>query len=214
MNDENPPQTQQPNTPGRAPHGHDSPADDAFDPNRKGATPEAGASDADSQLQAALLESAQAKDALLRALADVENMRKRSTTELANAHKYAVENFASNLLPVKDTLEMALADKASTTDQLRMGVDLTLKNLAAAFDKAKVVEVDPLNQKFDPLLHQAVSHVDSDQPANTVVQVFQKGYKLQDRVLRPAMVAVAKGAAGQFQQQSQQGQRPVESEGN
>ena len=216
MHDENPPQTQQPPTPGRASHGHESPSDDdSLNPNNPSATPgAAGASDLDTQLQSALLESAQTKDALLRALADVENMRKRSTTELANAHKYAVENFASNLLPVKDTLEMALADKASTSDQLRIGVDLTLKNLAAAFDKAKVVEVNPLNQKFDPLLHQAVSHVDSDQPANTVVQVFQKGYKLQDRVLRPAMVAVAKGPAEQSQQQSQQGERPVESEGN
>ena len=170
----------------------------------------AGAADPDAQLQEALAEAAQAKEALLRARADLENMRKRSTTELANAHKYAIEGFASNLLAVKDTLEMALADQTSTTEQLRMGVDLTLKNLAAAFEKAKVAEVNPVNQKFDPTLHQAVSQVESDQPANTVTQVFQKGYTLQDRVLRPAMVAVSKPRP----EQPAQRESPVESEGN
>lgn len=155
------------------------------------------AADLTAQLQAALAESLQTKDALLRALADSENMRKHAQTDIANAHKYAIEGFATNLLPVKDTLETALADNASTTEQIKMGVDLTLKNLAAAFDKARVVELNPLNQKFDPNRHQAVSQIESDQPPNTVVQVFQKGYLLQDRVLRPAMVAVArpKGAA-------------------
>jgi molecular chaperone GrpE len=173
------------------------------------ATVEQTATDLDAQLQAALAESSQIKDALLRALADSENMRRRAQTDLANAYKYAIEGFAANLLPVKDTLEMALADQASTIDQIKLGVDLTLKNLAAAFDKAKVIELNPLNQKFDPNRHQAVSQVESDQPANTVVQVFQKGYVLQDRVLRPAMVAVArpKGAA------APQGEQPVESQG-
>jgi molecular chaperone GrpE len=212
MHDENPPQSQQ--TPQRGP----TPADDATPPpgnsdDNGRLSPDEAGGDLNTQLDTVLGELAQTKDALLRALADVENMRKRSSTELASAHKYAVENFASNLLPVKDTLEMALADKTSTIEQLRMGVELTLKNLAAAFDKAKVKEINPQNQKFDPSLHQAVSHVDSDQPANTVVQVFQKGYVLQDRVLRPAMVAVAKGPS-QSQQQFQQGKNPVESQGN
>lgn len=164
-----------------------------------GAAPsdEQTAADLTAQLQAALAESLQIKDALLRALADSENMRKHAQTDIANAYKYAIEGFATNLLPVKDTLERALADNASTTEQIKLGVDLTLKNLAAAFDKAKVVELNPLNQKFDPNQHQAVSQVESDLPPKTVVQVFQKGYLLQDRVLRPAMVAVArpKGAA-------------------
>jgi molecular chaperone GrpE len=212
MHDENPPQTQQPASPGRAPRDAAPAGDDSINPNESASTPQetSGTADLHTQLQSALAELAQTKDGLLRALADVENMRKRSTTELANAHKYAVEGFASNLLPVRDTLEMALADKTSTTEQLRTGVDLTLKNLAAAFDKAKVIEINPLNQKFDPSLHQAVSHIDSNQPANTVVQVFQKGYKLQDRVLRPAMVAVAKGPAPQLRQS----ESPVESKGN
>jgi len=164
----------------------------------------------DAQLQSALAESAQTKDALLRALADAENIRRRSAAEVTSAHKYAIEDFAGNLLAVKDTLEMALADKTSSTEQLRMGVDLTLKNLMAAFDKAKITEINPLNQKFDPSLHQAVSQVESDQPPNTVVQVFQKGYKLQDRVLRAAMVAVAKPAS----RQQAASESPVESGGN
>jgi molecular chaperone GrpE len=216
MHDENPPKKQQTRNPGgplpdsaeQAGNGARSPGATSEAPAQ---APEQSASaDLSTQLEAALAETAQCKDTLLRALADAENMRKRSSTELSNAHKYAVEGFASNLLAVKDTLEMALADKASTTEQLRMGVDLTLKNLSAAFDKAKVTEVNPLNQKFDPTLHQAVSQVDSDEPANTVVQVFQKGYVLQDRVLRPAMVAVAKPkSAQQLQTES-----PVESGGN
>ncbi len=150
--------------------------------------------DGTTPLQAAQAEVAQLKDAWLRALADAENIRKHARADVANAHKYAIESFASDLLAVKDTLEMALADKASSAEQIRMGVDLTLKNLATAFEKAKIAESNPLNQKFDPNLHQAVSQVDSNQPLNTVVQVFQKGYRLHDRVLRPAMVAVARQA--------------------
>ena len=208
MHDENPRQTQQSRQPGAPAAQTDELQNGGA---QAGSAPQENAGDPDieTRLQAALADSAQAKDALLRALADAENMRKRSTADVVNAHKYAIENFAANLLAVKDTLEMALADKASTIEQLRMGVDLTLKNLVAAFEKAKVTEVNPLNQKFDPTLHQAVSHIESDQPPNTVVQVFQKGYVLQDRVLRPAMVAVAKPRPGK----PGQGERPVESGG-
>lgn len=166
-----------------------------------------------SEIEALRAESAQTREAMLRAMADSENIRRRAQTDLANAHKYAIENFAVNLLPVKDTLEMALNDRASSPEQIRMGVDLTLKNLAAAFDKAKIVEVDPLNQKFDPNRHQAMSEVDSDLPAGSVVQVFQKGYMIGERVLRPAMVAVsrAKLSAGDG---AAAGERPVESKGH
>jgi molecular chaperone GrpE len=160
------------------------------------------------QLSATEAKLAEMHDAFMRAKADAENIRRRSVADVASAHKYAIEGFANNLLAVKDTLEMAVNDKTSTMEQLRMGVELTLKNLAAAFEKAKITEVNPVNQKFDPAKHQAVSHVDSNQPANTVTQVFQKGYLLQDRVLRPAMVAVAKGA-----EKSPSAENPVESRG-
>jgi len=181
------------------------------EPAPSGAAPgdEQMATDLSDQLQAALAESLQTKDALLRALADSENMRKHAQADIANAHKYAIEGFANNLLAVKDTLEMALADNASSIEQIKLGVDLTLKNLAAAFEKAKVVELNPVNQKFDPNRHQAVTQLESDLPANTVVQVFQKGYLLADRVLRPAMVAVAKPKAGA----APGSERPVESKG-
>ena len=107
-------------------------------------------------LEAARNEATQTRDQLLRAMADAENMRRRTQTDIANAHKFAIENFATSLLPVRDTLEMALVDKTSSVDQIKMGVDLTLKNLAAAFDKAKIVEISPQGQKFDPNRHQAL----------------------------------------------------------
>jgi len=136
-------------------------------------------------------EALELKDAWLRARADIENVRKQSVTDVAKAYKYAIEKFAEELLPVKDSLELALAANASP-EALRSGVELTLKQLAAAFDKAQIKEIAPTGQKFDPHFHQAMAMVDSDQPAHTVVTVFQKGYLLNDRVMRPALVAVAK----------------------
>ena len=136
-------------------------------------------------------EALELKDAWLRARADVENVRKQSATDVAKAYKYAIEKFAEELLPVKDSLELALTADASP-EALRSGVELTLKQLVAAFEKSQIKEIAPAGQKFDPHFHQAMAMVDSDQPANTVVTVFQKGYLLNDRVMRPALVAVAK----------------------
>ncbi len=134
------------------------------------------------------------KDAWLRARADIENVRKQSSVDVAKAYKYAIEKFAEELLLVKDSLESALAPGNASPEALRTGVELTLKQLGGAFDKAQIKEIAPAGQKFDPYFHQAMAMVDSDQPANTVVTVFQKGYLLNDRVMRPALVAVAKGA--------------------
>jgi molecular chaperone GrpE len=111
---------------------------------------------------------------------------------VARAHKSAIEKFAEELLPVKDALEAALVSGSGGPAALQAGVELTLKQLTAAFDKAQIVELNPLGEKFDPHRHQAMAVIDSGEPANTVLQVFQKGYMLNDRVLRPAMVAVAK----------------------
>ena len=129
-------------------------------------------------------------DAWLRAKADAENIRRRAQDDIAKAHKFAIEKFASDLLPVKDTLEMALAD--TNPETLRTGVEMTLKNLNAAFEKAALHEENPLGEKFDPHRHQAMAMLESDQAANTIIQVMQKGYRIADRTLRPAMVAVAK----------------------
>ena len=137
-------------------------------------------------------EAADLKDAWLRARADTENVRKQAANDIARAHKFAIENFARDLLPVKDSLESALAAGAVAPEALKAGVELTLKQLVAAFDKAQVVAVDPVGTRFDPNVHQAMTLVEADAPPNTVAQVFQKGYLLNDRVLRPAMVAVVR----------------------
>jgi molecular chaperone GrpE len=157
------------------------------------APPADPAPDVDALLRKAEEEVAGLKDAWLRARAELENVRKVAAADVAKAHRYAAEKFAGDLLPVKDALEQTLAAAGASPEQLRAGVELTLKELRSAFERAQVSEVDPAGQRFDPHRHQAMQMVDADLPPNTVVQVFQKGYVLHDRVLRPAMVAVAKG---------------------
>lgn len=146
-------------------------------------------------LKQAELAAQEHHDAWLRAKADADNIRKRAQADIANAHKYAIENFSSELLAVKDSLEAALAINNVTADNLKSGVELTLKQLNSVFDKFRVAEVNPAGQKFDPHRHQAINTVESDAEPNTVVQVFQKGYLLNDRVIRPAMVSVTKPKA-------------------
>jgi molecular chaperone GrpE len=143
-------------------------------------------------LRKAELEAQEKHDAWLRAKADVENMRKRAEADVASAHKYAVENFSAQLLPVRDSLETTLTVENATLEQLREGVTLTLKLLDQAFEKYAIREVNPAGEKFDPHLHQAMTMVETDGPPNTVMQVMQKGYRLHDRVLRPALVVVSK----------------------
>ena len=152
------------------------------------------AEDIEALLRRAESEAAELKDAWLRARAESENTRRQAQADLARATKFAIEKFAGDLLPVKDALEQSLAAQNVDAATLRAGSELTLKNLQSAFSRANVQEIDPVGQKFDPHRHQAVQMVPSDQPPNTVVSVLQKGYVLNDRVLRPAMVVVAKGA--------------------
>jgi molecular chaperone GrpE len=144
-------------------------------------------------LKAAELAAAEHHDAWLRAKAETENMRRRAAEDVDKARKFAVENFASELLAVKDSLEAALAAESPSVENLRDGVALTLKQLVAAFSKFNLHDIEPLGEKFDPHQHQAIQAVEADQPANTVVTVLQKGYRLHDRTLRPALVMVAKG---------------------
>ena len=167
---------------------------DAPAPERPGESPEPTAHLA--ALKEAEDEAARLKDAWLRAKAETENVRKQAQNDLAKAHKYAIERFAQDLLTVKDALELSLATPNATTEALKDGVELTLKNLNAAFDKARIVEIDPTGEKYDPHRHQAMTMIESAEPPSTVVQVFQKGYLLNDRVLRPALVAVAKAKDG------------------
>jgi molecular chaperone GrpE len=142
-----------------------------------------------------LLAEAQAKmeqqrDTLMRAVADAENARKRAQGEVASARKYALESFAEGLLPVMDSLEAA----RKTGDV--SGVELTLKQLRSALEKSSIREIDPKpGERFDPHRHQAMAAVEAEAEPNTIVAVMQKGYSLHDRVLRPALVTVAKAPA-------------------
>ena len=138
------------------------------------------------------LQAQEHHDAWLRAKAEADNIRKRAQADVANAHKYALESFAAELVPVRDALEAALSADNTTLDALRQGVELTLKQLDGAFEKAAIKEINPAGEKFDPHRHQAMTTVESDKTPNTVVHVLQKGYLLHDRVLRPALVTVSK----------------------
>ena len=149
------------------------------------------------------LEQAQAKatenwDALLRARAEAENIRRRTERDLENAHKYALERFAQELLPIIDSLQMGIQAAQSgdaAIDKLREGTELTLKMFETALAKFQLVAIDPSGQPFNPEQHQAVTMIESkDAAPNTVVTVLQKGYTLNDRLIRPAMVIVAKSA--------------------
>lgn len=134
---------------------------------------------------------AELEDAFLRSKAESENLRRRAQDDLAKTHKFAVEKFAGELLPVRDSLEMALLD-TSSIENIKAGVELTLKQLTSAFEKVQLTEINPMGQKLDPHQHQAISMVEAEAEPNTVVQVMQKGYLLAGRVLRPAMVAVSR----------------------
>lgn len=153
-----------------------------------------------------LLEDARSKadehwDQLLRVKADMENIRRRAKQDVENAHKFALEKFALELLPVRDSLEMGLAaaeagDNNDASDRLREGTELTLKMLIAAMEKFGIEAINPTGETFDPALHQAMSMQESaDHKPNTVMAVMQKGYQLNERLIRPAMVVVSKAAS-------------------
>jgi len=149
-----------------------------------------------SQIQAELdtlkTKSAELADQYLRAQADLQNARRRAEEEITKARKFAVEGFAESLLPVCDSLEAGLAIQSATPEQLREGAEATLRQLKSALERNKVLEINPAaNTRFDPNLHQAISMVPAEQDPNTVVSVLQKGYTINDRILRPALVTVA-----------------------
>jgi len=147
----------------------------------------------DPGLQAKLAER---EDQLIRLAAEVENMRKRHAQELASASKFAIEGFAESFLPVADSLEMALLVQEQTYEGLKSGIEVTLRQMHQAFERGRMSAINPAGEKFDPNRHQAVSMVDGATqdpvvPSGHVVAVMQKGYLIGDRVLRPALVAVA-----------------------
>lgn len=149
------------------------------------------------QLRIAEQKAAEHHDAWLRAKAETDNVRRRAQEDISKAHKFASEKFAGELLAVKDSLEAALANENQSAENLRNGVELTLRQLCTAFEKASLVELNPLGEKFDPHRHQAIGQLDAPEgvETNQVLQVLQKGYALNDRVLRPALVMVSKAKA-------------------
>ncbi|HMN76881.1 MAG TPA: nucleotide exchange factor GrpE [Burkholderiaceae bacterium] len=168
-----------------------TPAQNAPDTAASGAEPDHAALLADLQVR-----HAEVSDAYLRAKAETENTRRRSEDEIARARKFALESFAESLLPVKDSLEAAIAQQASNTpatlEQVIEGVHATLRQLTAALERNKVVEINPVRgSRFDPHQQDAMTVVPADQEPNTVVSVLQKGYLIADRVLRPALVTVS-----------------------
>ncbi|HWT17870.1 MAG TPA: nucleotide exchange factor GrpE [Variovorax sp.] len=148
---------------------------------------------AQGELAALQAKNAELSDQYLRAQADVQNARRRADDEITKARKFAVEAFAESLLPVTDSLEAGLAVKDATPEQIREGAEATLRQLKSALERNKVVEVAPApGARFDPHQHQAISVVPApEQEPNTVVTVLQKGYTINDRVLRPALVTVS-----------------------
>jgi molecular chaperone GrpE len=143
-------------------------------------------------LKAAELKAAEHHDAWLRAKAEGENIRRRAQDDIAKAGKFAVERFASELLAVKDSIEAALGNENQSAEALKSGVELTLRQLVSAFEKSRLVEINPLGDKFDPHKHQAISQLEADGEPNMVINVLQKGYQLHERVIRPALVVVSK----------------------
>lgn len=146
----------------------------------------------DEMLRIAELKAAEHHDAWLRAKAEGENIRRRAQEDIAKAAKFAAEKFAGELLAVKDSLEAALTNENQSASALKAGVELTLKQLVAAFEKSSLIEINPLEEKFDPHKHQAISQLEADGEPNRVINVLQKGYALHERVIRPALVVVSK----------------------
>ena len=168
-----------------------------------GTPPPAGGKDNDVSLESriaelekslaeAALEAEKTREDWLRAKAEMENVRRRATEDVAKAHRFGVEAFAAALLAVKDSVDAALTVENTSIESFKEGVELTARQLASVFEKFAIREINPQGERFDPHRHQAISQVESDKEPNTIVTVLQKGYLLHDRVLRPALVVVSK----------------------
>ena len=140
--------------------------------------------------QAEKIEALEAQ--LLYAKADSENNRKRALEEAEKTRKYAIESFSQEILLVKDSLDSALTIDNASLESYKNGVELTVKQLSTIFEKFNIEEIDPVGENFDPNFNQAMTMLDSEEEPNKIISVFQKGYKLNGRVLRPALVSVSK----------------------
>jgi len=157
------------------------------------ASPERNADSLEAQLEDAQAKASENWDQFIRAKAEMDNLRRRNIIDVENAHKYGTEKLVTELLPVLDSMTMGLAAEDTSADGLREGMELTMNMLEKMMEKTGIEEIDPLNEKFDPEKHQAMTmQPNPDVEPNTVIAVMQKGYALNDRLIRPAMVIVSK----------------------
>jgi molecular chaperone GrpE len=156
-------------------------------------SPEKNADSLEMQLEAAQAKASENWDHFLRAKAEMDNLRRRNTKDVENAHKYGIEKFVNELLPVTDGMTLGLATEDASAESLREGMEMTMSMLTKMMENLGVEEIDPLNEKFDPEKHQAMTmQPNADVEPNTVIAVMQKGYMLNERLIRPAMVMVSK----------------------
>jgi len=156
-------------------------------------SPEKNADSLEAQLEIAQAKATENWDHYLRAKAEMDNLRRRNSKDLEKAHKYGIEKFVTELLPVLDSMVMGLATEDASAESLREGMILTMNMLEKMMEKLGIEEIDPMNEKFDPAKHQAMTmQPNADVEPNTVIAVMQKGYALNDRLIRPAMVMVSK----------------------
>jgi molecular chaperone GrpE len=148
--------------------------------------------DLEGKLAQAIADTEKVREDWLRAKAETDNVRRRGQEDVSKAHRFGIEGFSSALLAVKDSLDAALTVENTSIESFKEGVELTARQLDSVFEKFAIREINPQGEKFDPHRHQAISTIEADAEPNTVVQVLQKGYLLHDRVIRPALVIVAK----------------------
>ena len=155
-------------------------------------SPEQRIEELEKALATAEIKASESYDQFVRTKAEMENIRRRSAEDVLKAQKFGVEKIADALLAVKDSMDAALVVENTSVESFKTGVELTARQLATVFEKFSIVEVNPVGEKFDPTKHQSIAALGSDQAPNTVVNVMQKGYLLHERILRPALVTVAK----------------------
>ena len=156
-------------------------------------SPEKNADSLEAQLEDAQAKASENWESYLRAKAEMDNLRRRNTKDIESAHKYGMEKFVTELLPVLDSMELGLAVEDASAESLREGMVLTMNMLKKMMEKLSIEEIDPLNEKFDAAKHQAMTmQPNADVEPNTVIAVMQKGYALNERLIRPAMVMVSK----------------------
>jgi len=169
---------------------------DSIQPQGETSPDKPAAEELESLLAQAQAQLATAQEDLLRAKAETENIRRRASEDVAKARKFGIESFAESLVPVKDSLEAALAQEDQSAQAWKEGVEVTLRQLSAAFERNTLQDIAPApGEKFDPHLHQAISSSPSDHDEGCVTQLLQKGYTIAGRVLRPALVMVSSGKA-------------------